>query len=248
MRDRTPGAAVMEQVVRVQEATPPRSALARAFGRPPLAEEAQPWFAGALGEREVGALLERLPEGWSSFHAIPVGAGEADVDHLVVGPPGVFVVNTKHHRGARVWVGERAVLVEGAKQPYVRNSELEASRIRRVLAAAGVTAPVNAVVAVVGAKSFTVRQQPPRVAVHRAEGLLRWMTRRPAVLDRDTVAAIAVLFDDPATWRASGERADVAARFAAIEREVQEARLVRTGWLLAAALAAVAVALPFLPH
>lgn len=254
MRDRAPGAAVMEQVVRLHTQSPPRSPLARALGARPLGAEAEPWFAGALGEREVGARLDRLPDGWNVFHAVPVGtrpdeAGAvADVDHVVVGPAGVFVINTKHHRGQRVWVGERAVLVAGQKQPYLRNSELEASRVRGVLAQANIVAPVTALVVLVGAKEVTVRQQPKRVRVLRAEALLHWLTRRPVVIDAETAASVARLFDDPATWRPAESSAETLERFALIEREVRAAHLVRLGWALAAGLAMIAVALPFLPH
>lgn len=253
MRDRAPGVAVMEEVVRLHALAPPRSTLARALGARPLGAETEPWFAGALGEREVGALLERLPDGWTVFHAVPVGSrpgpsgAVADVDHVVVGPPGVFVVNTKHHRGQRVWVGERAVMVAGQKQPYLRNSDLEASRVRGVLAQAGIEAPVTAVVALVGAREVTVRQQPRRVRVFRAEALVRWLTRLPPVVDSGTTAAVARLFDDPGTWRQVEPAEDTVARFARIEREVRNAQLVRAGWVVAGALAAVAVALPLVP-
>ncbi|MFP3464992.1 nuclease-related domain-containing protein [Leifsonia sp. SIMBA_070] len=248
MRDRAPGAAVMEQVVRLQEAAPPRSPLARALGVGPLIDDAQPWFTGALGEREVGALLSRLPGGWSAFHAVPVGSGESDVDHLVVGPGGVFVINTKHHRGARVTVYERAVYVGGSKQPYLRNADLEASRVRGLLMRAGIEAPVEPVIVVVGAKELRLRQPPARATVLRAEGLVRGLSRRPPRLDADTVARAAALFDDPATWRPVAPSAETVERFEVIEREVRSAQWVRLGWGLAGALAVVAVALPFLPH
>lgn len=245
MRDRAPGAAVMEQVVRLQAASPPRSPMARAFGVRPLTEEARPWFSGALGEREVGAALAGLPGEWTVFHAVPVGSGEADVDHLVVGPGGVFVVNTKRHPGASLAIYERAVLVNGTKHPYLRNSDLEASRVRGLLLRAGIEAPVHPVIAVVGAKELRTYHQPRRATVLRAPSLVRWLARRPAVLDADTVARAAHLFDDPATWRPAAVTSDTAERFGAIEREVRSARLVRTGWALAGGLGAVAVALPF---
>ncbi|WP_285117235.1 nuclease-related domain-containing protein [Leifsonia sp. fls2-241-R2A-40a] len=248
MRDRAPGAAVMEQVVRLQQASPPRSPLARAFGVHPLPEDAHPWFSGALGEREVGAALDRLPAGWSAFHAVPVGSGEADVDHLVVGPGGVFVINTKHHRGGSVTVYQRAVLVNGAKQPYLRNSDFEASRVRGLLLRAGIEARVQPVIAVVGAKEVRFRQQPSRATLLRAESLVRWLSRRPAVLDAATVARAAHLFDDPATWRPVASSADTTERFDAIARQVRCAQLVRAGWGVAFGLGLFAVALPFLPH
>lgn len=238
----------MEQVVRLQEATPPRSPLARAFGVDPLPADAQPWFTGALGERRVGAALGRLPIGWSAFHALPVGSGDADVDHLVVGPGGVFVVNTKHHRGARLAVYDRAVLVNGVKKPYLRNADLEASRVRGLLVRAGIEAPVHAAIVVVGAKEVRIHREPVRTAVLRSESLVRWLTRRPAVLDDETLAQATRLFDDPASWRAVASPHDTAERFSAIEREVRSAQLVRAGWGLAAGLALLAAALPFLPH
>lgn len=245
MRDRTAGHSVMAAVVRLQREAPRRSALARAFGVRPLSSAARPWYAGAIGEREVGSLLARLPESWTVFHAVPVGDGEADIDHLVVGPAGVFAVNTKNHEGKRIWVGERTVMVDGAKHPYARNSELEASRIRHVLASAGVVAPVHAVVAVLGAKSFTVRQQPPRVAILQADSLVRWLTRRAPAIDAATQRAIVEVFDAPATWRCDRTEPETAELFLSIDREVRSARAVRLGWLAAGVLAVVAASLPF---
>lgn len=238
----------MEQVVKLQDAATPRSAVARALGLSPLTEEASPWFAGATGEREVGALLERLPQGWTVYHAVPVGTGDADIDHVAVGPGGVFAINTKNHRGRKVWVGDRAVLVDGAKQPYIRNSELEASRVRHVLATAGIAAPVHAVVAIVAPASFTVRQQPARVTLLEADALVRWMSRRPVAVDQAAAAAIVALFDQPETWRVGAADASTVERFDALAREVRVARLVRQGWVLAGALATVATVLALLPR
>jgi hypothetical protein len=61
----------------------------------------------------VGARLDRLPDGWCVLNAIPVGDRGADIDHLVIGPGGVFTLNTKHHPKGKVWVAENALLVNG---------------------------------------------------------------------------------------------------------------------------------------
>ncbi|MCX7926024.1 MAG: NERD domain-containing protein [Fimbriimonadales bacterium] len=54
---------------------------------------------GAQGEEWVGAALDTLQaKGWYVFHDLPMPA-VGNVDHLVIGPPGVFVVETKSHRG-----------------------------------------------------------------------------------------------------------------------------------------------------
>ena len=140
------------------------------------------------------------------------------------------------------------MLVEGVKKPYLRNSDLEASRVRGLLLRAGIDAPVEPVIVVVGAKELRMRQKPTRATVLRSEGLVRWLSRRPGRVDAETVARAASLFDDPATWRSVASPEDTGERFDAIEREVRSAQWVRLGWGLAGGLGTVAVVLPLLPH
>jgi hypothetical protein len=53
---------------------------------------------GARGEEHVGALLDTLGEcGWVVVHDASFGNG--NIDHIVVGPPGVFTIETKSHPG-----------------------------------------------------------------------------------------------------------------------------------------------------
>ena len=53
---------------------------------------------GARAEEQVGALLEQLPrERWRVVHDATLGRG--NVDHIVIGPAGVFTVETKSHPG-----------------------------------------------------------------------------------------------------------------------------------------------------
>ena len=53
---------------------------------------------GATGEEQVGGLLNELADGeWSVMHDVTFGHG--NVDHVLVGPAGVFTVETKSHPG-----------------------------------------------------------------------------------------------------------------------------------------------------
>jgi hypothetical protein len=53
---------------------------------------------GASGEEQVGALLERMSErGWRVIHDASFGRG--NVDHILIGPPGVLTIETKSHPG-----------------------------------------------------------------------------------------------------------------------------------------------------
>jgi hypothetical protein len=53
---------------------------------------------GASGEEHVGELLDELPAGeWQVIHDATLGHG--NVDHILIGPAGVFTVETKSHPG-----------------------------------------------------------------------------------------------------------------------------------------------------
>ena len=53
---------------------------------------------GAVAEESVGALLDRLPEGWVVLHDVRASFG--NIDHLVLRADGaVFVLETKSHHG-----------------------------------------------------------------------------------------------------------------------------------------------------
>jgi Nuclease-related domain len=54
---------------------------------------------GAAGEEQVGKLLDGLvrEEGWHVLHDASLGHG--NVDHILLGPAGVFTVETKSHPG-----------------------------------------------------------------------------------------------------------------------------------------------------
>ena len=106
MRQRCPGQSVIEELLRLQADSPARSALSRMFGRSPLTAAATSWYQGAKGEIAVGRLLTNLPPEWTVLHALPVGTRGSDIDHIGVGPGGVFTINTKHHKDKKVWVAK----------------------------------------------------------------------------------------------------------------------------------------------
>jgi Nuclease-related domain len=58
------------------------------------------WQRGAAGERHVARLLEPLvQQGWGVNHDLRVPGSKANIDHVVVGPPGIFAIDTKNYRG-----------------------------------------------------------------------------------------------------------------------------------------------------
>ena len=86
----------------------------------------------------------------------------SDIDHLVIGPPGGFTLNAKNHPGAKIWIGGDTFMVNGHRQPYVRNSRFET---RRAAAATGMRVVAVGVIAPVGAAAISVKTLPADVKV-----------------------------------------------------------------------------------
>ena len=64
-------------------------------------ERARTWQRGAHGERRTARLLDRLVrDGYVVFHDLAVPGSPANVDHLVIGPSGVFVIDSKQWTGS----------------------------------------------------------------------------------------------------------------------------------------------------
>jgi hypothetical protein len=64
-------------------------------------EQARTWQRGAHGERRTARLLDRLTcDGYVVFHDLAVPGSDANVDHLVIGPTGLFVIDSKQWTGS----------------------------------------------------------------------------------------------------------------------------------------------------
>jgi hypothetical protein len=239
MRSRIAAQLVIEHLLSRQTAVPPRTRVARLFGKSPLCPESLDWYLGAQGEITVGKLLATLPLDWTAFHAVPIGKNDTDIDHILVGPGGIFTINTQHPCGKHIWVGARAVIVSGHKKAYLPAAEHEAERVTTVLRERmPLVAPAQPVVVLVDAKQISFRARPAQVKVLDARGLVDWLEKLQPVLSDDEIAEAVVILDSPATWREqpSPADADVMTRFDALDGQVRRARIRRVLWTTAGVL------------
>lgn len=152
---------------------------------------------GAAGEEHVGSLLEELSDGgWQVIHDVSLGRG--NVDHILIGPAGVFTVETKSHPGP-----VRVARVHGAT---LRQAQAQRSAIERV-------AGLEVEPLIVFSRAWVDRPMARRkgVRVLPARMLLGYLAKRAPKLSpqeielaREQVAA--AILEWTARGRASDER------------------------------------------
>ncbi|MFG3515627.1 nuclease-related domain-containing protein [Streptomyces bobili] len=177
------------------------NALRRMVGRWSRNSEIHSWANGLVGERATGRRLKRLTRhGWFILHAVQWSSG-ADIDHLAVGPAGVFTINSKRHKGKSVWYGDSAILVNGAPTRHIAISQHEARRVAKVLSRqCREDVPVRPVISVVHATKLMVKGATPPVLVLEVGQLDRILSGLTPILTADQVAQIYSVARDPHTW------------------------------------------------
>jgi Nuclease-related domain len=108
------------------------------------------WRRGAVGERHTARLLAPLERrGWAVLHDLAIPGSAANIDHLVIGPGGVVVIDTKQFRG-RLWLDSYGLPWHGRHLlvATLRKLRWEADQADEVLGVADVQ--VAAIVAVHG--------------------------------------------------------------------------------------------------
>ena len=180
----------------------------------PVTARSAPFDESALrkgldGEEKVARRLAFLGAGWFSIHSIPVRESGTDVDHLLVGPAGVFTLNTKNHSGQRVWVAGDHFKVNGFDQDYVYRSRAEGLRVTRTLTSeCGFDVEAEPVIVVL-AENCCIKESPRDVHVVELEELRFWLKWRPEVLTPTQVATIYETARDSDVWLKSSEMVGV---------------------------------------
>jgi Nuclease-related domain len=128
---------------------------------------------GATGEERVGDVLDGLAgEDWHVIHDASLGRG--NVDHILIGPAGVFTVETKSHPGPI-----KVARVHGAT---LRQAQAQRKAIARVT---GVPVEPLLVFSRAWVDKPLARRKGVRVTTARM--LSGYLERRPATLTREQV-------------------------------------------------------------
>lgn len=158
------------------------------------------WRRGAEGEEAVARRLEQLPRPWTVVHDLTVGRRGANLDHLVLGPAGIFVLNTKNLTG-RLTVYEHLVLQNGHRTAFVPAALREARTVQdRLSTALGRQVHAWSILVVLGCE-ITVKKPLANLSLLRGHDLPGWFERLPTdVFSEGDVLRLERLARDPDTW------------------------------------------------
>jgi hypothetical protein len=95
---------------------------------------------GAIAEEKTGAFLEGLPEGNFIIHDFNTGRG--NIDHILVGPKGIFTLEVKSHRG-NVTFEYGTLLRDGNafEKDFLKQAWAECFNAREILSKWGIKEP-----------------------------------------------------------------------------------------------------------
>jgi hypothetical protein len=153
--------------------------------------EAIAWRRGAAGERRTARLLGQLERlGWVVLHDLGVPGSRANIDHLLIGPGGIFVIDSKQYRGrlrldssGRLWHGRYPLA------STLQAVSFEADQAAQVLPNPGVV--VVPIVAVHGAQVPWGKVVMNGVPIVPARRLPSMLCELPAVLGPERVVDLA---------------------------------------------------------
>jgi Nuclease-related domain len=235
LRGRIPGQAVMSEIVAAQQSLPPRSMVARIFGLPPLTRTTRALYRAALGELVVGEALDHLGSEWDVLHVVPLASSGTEIDHLVIGPPGVFAITTESFPGEVLKVTGETLQV-GARNPDdIRAATLLAESAEELLAAAaGKPVSVKPLMVVVNSTKLVLREQPAGLTVVSARHLVRWLKSLERTLAGTDVAFTSDIAERTTTWQTDPETPENTLQlhddFETLRAQVDDAAKARIFW------------------
>jgi len=142
---------------------------------------------GIRGEERVAEVLTELEtEGFRVLHDLDTGRGNAD--HVLVGPTGVFVIETKDWGGRFYRRGGRLMFNDRPADQVVGQVTATALAIRERLEQAGIDVWVQAVIASTRAKVSTGLMRIGHVTIADADRLPELVRAAKGSMDADTAA------------------------------------------------------------
>ena len=152
------------------------------------------FFRGARGEERVAGVLASLPDSYSVFNDFEASGDH--IDHVVVGPTGVFSVETKSWCGS-VEIVEGHVLVNGAlpSRDPVAQAQREADKVRNAIRKVGFDVTVVPVVCFASDTFAADSVSCGPVKILNSNAVREWFASQPDILPPNELTRLVQLLE-----------------------------------------------------
>ena len=145
------------------------------------------WSTGAEGEEQTATILAPLTrDGFVVLHDRRPPGSRGNIDHIVIGPPGVFVVETKSYAGKLEIRGSEVRVAGRRRTEIIGQARREADAVAAVLGK-----PVTPLICVHRADLPWGRVELDGVRIVGPKELVKVLRSAPAVLSADEVRLLA---------------------------------------------------------
>jgi hypothetical protein len=161
-------------------------------------EEALAWGRDAADQRRTGGVLAELQaSGYVVLHDRLAPGLRTNIDHVAVGPAGVFVIESKNLRGKLTMAGVKLFVGERTRTGALDGTYQQALAVQLALADRlnELRSTVRPVLCVHRTTQLLLDNEVRGVRVVSGSQLSRFVRRMPALLDADTVQDLAALAD-----------------------------------------------------
>jgi hypothetical protein len=159
-----------------------------------LPSEALFWDRGARGERKTAEALAPLEEkGFVVLHDRLIPGGRGNIDHLAIGPSGIYVIETKNLKGSVEVTQDKLFISDKPRQGYVEQVYREAVATQIALAELlnPLRVTVTPVLCIHGAKTPRIDHAVAGVRLLSGSQLRRLAESAPRLLESEDVQLIA---------------------------------------------------------
>jgi hypothetical protein len=173
-------------------------------------KEAAKWIMGAEAEERAARLLKALGPDWTVLHDITVHHRGWNIDHVAIGPQGVFVINTKTTSAPTIVADGDRLVIHGWHTDYITKSRKEAYRTSMALF--GRDQQVTPVLLFVNTPPVDFRSPPGDVWIAEAHNVIDALTDGPVSLSPKQYGRLVAKARYQQTWIDGWERAQAASR------------------------------------
>lgn len=152
------------------------------------------WRTGAHGEDHTArALADLEAEGFVVLHDRRKPGSSANINHVIVGPTGVFVVETKSYSGPLSIQGDDVYVGGRRRTDIVHQARSEAEVVQAILAIGGGHLSVTPILCINQAELPLLKAEVQGIRVVNERGLLRVLRRTAQPLEPQDVLEVAAL-------------------------------------------------------